>query len=147
MVFCLIKSKVIWNKSIIFWWQSPFCFTSHQLGPALPGTKLFIGYPSKHFRLHKVFSPVICLGFGVWGTAGSGVGLSNSWIPAAQVGSAVGKPIYINLKSMFMILSLSIYRISMERNEFLSVCPSHLLSPQPLPKECLNFPSRLLISN
>jgi len=35
-------------------------------GPALPGKNLM------HFLWSKVFFPVICLGFGVWGTLGSG---------------------------------------------------------------------------
>jgi len=45
------------------------CHTYLQLanrGPALPGKDLM------HFLYIKVFSPVICLGFGVWGTPGSG---------------------------------------------------------------------------
>jgi len=41
--------------------------------PALPGKNLMsLRHPSGHFTLHKVFSPVIRLGFRVWGTQGSG---------------------------------------------------------------------------
>jgi len=31
-----------------------------------------LNHPSGHFLYSKIFSPVICVGFGVWGTLGSG---------------------------------------------------------------------------
>jgi len=41
---------------------------------ALPGKNFMsLRHPFGHFTLHKVFSPVIRLGFGVWGTLGSRV--------------------------------------------------------------------------
>jgi len=41
--------------------------------PALPGKNLMsLCNPSGHFTSHKVFSPMTHLGFGVWGTRGSG---------------------------------------------------------------------------
>jgi len=50
---------------------TPYCWIISKLAnrvPALPGKNLMsLRHPSRHFILHKVFSPVICLGFGVRG--------------------------------------------------------------------------------
>jgi len=40
-------------------------------GPALPGkNSMRLSHQSGHFTLHKVFSPIICLGFGILGYTG-----------------------------------------------------------------------------
>jgi len=48
----------------------PHIFRLANRAPALPGKNLM---SSGHFTLHKVFCPETHLGFGVWGTPGSGV--------------------------------------------------------------------------
>jgi len=39
-----------------------------------------LSHPSGHFLQSKVFSPVICLGFEVWGAPGQVVGLAGSYL-------------------------------------------------------------------
>jgi len=49
--------------------QSFFIWILANRAPALPGKSLMsLRHPSGHFTLHKVFSPVTHLDFGVWGT-------------------------------------------------------------------------------
>jgi len=48
-----------------------FYYSLANRGPVLPGKNLVsFSHPSGHFLQSKVFSPVICLGFGVWGRVG-----------------------------------------------------------------------------
>jgi len=74
-------SKHQWSRYIVFWiiiyevqgsnFQTWKQFFYPELANRCLGTKNFEGYPSEHFTLHKVFSPVTLKGFGVWGTQGS----------------------------------------------------------------------------
>jgi len=45
----------------------------YRLAMPCTGTKNIKSYPAEHFTLHKVLSPVTCLGFRVWCTLGSGL--------------------------------------------------------------------------
>jgi len=52
--------------------EANFYFQLANQAQALPGKNLMsLCHPSGHFKLHRVFSPVTYLGFGVWGTPGS----------------------------------------------------------------------------
>jgi len=61
LTYC--KHKLVFRKKIYNWLANQAL--------ALPGENLMrLSHPFGHFMLHKVFSPVTRMGFGVWGTLG-----------------------------------------------------------------------------